>query len=135
MSISLNMELQRQRPFPSPDTVSLTQKRLLRTSELPIIHSDAFSDGLPDFPADISAVTVLNHTTPLQSRYGDGPFAHRLALQEDHHNQRILLRVEGNIPEYNLNCKRWCILCYLRKPSVGSTCMQHKINVSPIDES
>ncbi|XP_033952734.1 uncharacterized protein [Pseudochaenichthys georgianus] len=54
----------------------------------------------------ISAVTVLNHTTPLQSRYGDGPFAHRLALQEDHHNQRILLRVEGNIPEYNLNCKR-----------------------------
>ncbi|KAF3847526.1 hypothetical protein F7725_020554 [Dissostichus mawsoni] len=54
----------------------------------------------------ISAVTVLNHTTPLQSRYGDGPFAHRLALHEDHHNQRILLRVEGNVPDYNLNCKR-----------------------------
>ncbi|KAK5868853.1 hypothetical protein PBY51_009830 [Eleginops maclovinus] len=54
----------------------------------------------------ISSVTVLNHTTLLQSRYGDGPIAHRLALQEDHHNQRIMLRVEGNVPEYNLNCKR-----------------------------
>ncbi|XP_074496622.1 uncharacterized protein LOC141770688 [Sebastes fasciatus] len=54
----------------------------------------------------ISSVRVLNHTTPLQSRYGGEPIAHRLALQENHHKQRILLRVEGNVPEYNLNCKR-----------------------------
>ncbi|XP_051253641.1 uncharacterized protein si:ch211-149e23.4 [Dicentrarchus labrax] len=54
----------------------------------------------------ISAVRVLNHTTPLQSRYGGEPIKHRLALQENHHNQKILLRVEGNMPEYNLNCRR-----------------------------
>ncbi|XP_029302477.1 uncharacterized protein LOC115017900 [Cottoperca gobio] len=54
----------------------------------------------------ISSVRVLNHTTPLQSRYGDEAITHRLALQEDHHSQRVLLRVEGNVPEYNLNCKR-----------------------------
>lgn len=53
---------------------------------------------------------VVNHTTPLQSRYGGEPIMHRLTLQENHHNQRVLLQVEGNVPEYNLSCKRWCIL-------------------------
>ncbi|XP_040901606.1 uncharacterized protein si:ch211-149e23.4 isoform X2 [Toxotes jaculatrix] len=51
-------------------------------------------------------VRVVNHTTPLQSRYGGEPIIHRLALQENHHNQRILLRVEGNVPQYDLNCER-----------------------------
>ncbi|XP_070762552.1 uncharacterized protein [Enoplosus armatus] len=54
----------------------------------------------------ISSVRVLNHTTPLQSRYGGKPVRHRLTLQENHRNQRVLLRVEGNVSEYNLNCKR-----------------------------
>ncbi|KAM9359581.1 uncharacterized protein ABDE67_002722 [Symphorus nematophorus] len=54
----------------------------------------------------ISSVRVLNHTTPLQSRYGGKPITHRLTLQENHHQQRVLLRVEGNVPDYNLNCKR-----------------------------
>ncbi|AWO98752.1 Hypothetical protein SMAX5B_019982 [Scophthalmus maximus] len=54
----------------------------------------------------ISAVRVLNHTTPLRSRYGGEPVMHRLALQENHHNQKILLRVIGNVPQYDLNCQR-----------------------------
>ncbi|XP_030251004.1 uncharacterized protein LOC115568074 isoform X2 [Sparus aurata] len=54
----------------------------------------------------ISSVKVLNHTTPLQSRYGGEAATRRLSLQENHHKQRVLLRVEGNVPEYNLNCRR-----------------------------
>ncbi|XP_059187195.1 uncharacterized protein si:ch211-149e23.4 [Centropristis striata] len=54
----------------------------------------------------ISSVRVLNHTTPLQSRYGGEHITHRLSLQENHHVQRVLLRVEGNVPDYSLNCKR-----------------------------
>ncbi|XP_034460739.1 uncharacterized protein si:ch211-149e23.4 [Hippoglossus hippoglossus] len=54
----------------------------------------------------ISAVRVLNRTTPLLSRYGGEPVIHRLALQENDHNQKILLRVEGNVPQYDLSCKR-----------------------------
>ena len=66
--------------------------------------------GWTDSPADISSVRVLNHTTPLQSRYGGEPVIHRVALQENDHNQKILLRVEGNVPQYDLSCKRWCII-------------------------
>ncbi|XP_034722586.1 uncharacterized protein si:ch211-149e23.4 isoform X2 [Etheostoma cragini] len=54
----------------------------------------------------ISSVKVLNHTTPLQSRYSGETIVHRLALKENHHNQRVLLRVEGNVPEYNIDCRR-----------------------------
>ncbi|KAK2846796.1 hypothetical protein Q5P01_009795 [Channa striata] len=54
----------------------------------------------------ISAVRVLNHTTPLRSRYGGKPFALRLTLEEKHHNQKILLQVEGNASQYELSCKR-----------------------------
>ncbi|XP_049431658.1 uncharacterized protein si:ch211-149e23.4 isoform X1 [Epinephelus fuscoguttatus] len=54
----------------------------------------------------ISSVRVLNHTTPLQTRYGGETITHRLTLQENHRNQRVLLRVEGNVPEYDLSCKR-----------------------------
>ncbi|TNN62976.1 hypothetical protein EYF80_026785 [Liparis tanakae] len=31
---------------------------------------------------------------------------HRLALRENHHNQRALLRVVGNVPDHKLLCKR-----------------------------
>ncbi|XP_029963467.1 uncharacterized protein LOC115399947 isoform X2 [Salarias fasciatus] len=54
----------------------------------------------------ISYVRVLNRTTPLQSRYGGEPLLHRLSLQDNHHNQKILLQVEGNVPEYQLACAR-----------------------------
>ncbi|XP_071400914.1 uncharacterized protein [Centroberyx affinis] len=54
----------------------------------------------------ISSVTVLNHTTPLQSRYGGELVIHRLALQEKLHSQRILLSVSGNVPTYSLTCQR-----------------------------
>ncbi|XP_042271047.1 uncharacterized protein si:ch211-149e23.4 isoform X1 [Thunnus maccoyii] len=54
----------------------------------------------------ISSVRVLNHTTPLQSRYGGEPIIHRLTLKDNHHNQRVLLQVDGNVPEYNLKCQR-----------------------------
>ncbi|XP_071352296.1 uncharacterized protein [Trachinotus anak] len=54
----------------------------------------------------ISAVRVLNHTTPLQNRYSGEPVIYRLALQEKHSNQKILLQVEGNVPKYDLYCKR-----------------------------
>lgn len=70
---------------------------------------------ISDFSADITSVKVLNHTTPLQSRYGGEPVIHRLALQEHHQKQKVLLRVEGKVPEYDLICKRWCIL-YYRQP-------------------
>lgn len=72
-----------------------------------------YHQGSTDFSTDISSVRVVNHTTPLQSRYGGEPTIHRLTLQENHYNQRVLLQVEGNVPEYNLSCKRWCILYYL----------------------
>ncbi|KAM7412838.1 hypothetical protein PAMA_020292 [Pampus argenteus] len=54
----------------------------------------------------IFSVRVLNHTTPLQSRYGGEPVIHRVTLKENLHNQRILLQVDSNVPEYNLICKR-----------------------------
>ncbi|KAM3615504.1 uncharacterized protein V6R79_003162 [Siganus canaliculatus] len=54
----------------------------------------------------ISAVRVLNRTTPLRSRYGGEAIMHRLSLQEKRHNQKVLLHVEGNVPEYKLDCKR-----------------------------
>ncbi|XP_030600777.1 uncharacterized protein LOC115790907 [Archocentrus centrarchus] len=54
----------------------------------------------------ISSLRVLNYTTPLQSRYNDQPAVYRLSLHDNHHEQKILLRVEGNVPEYNLSCKR-----------------------------
>nr|XP_046245035.1 uncharacterized protein si:ch211-149e23.4 [Scatophagus argus] len=54
----------------------------------------------------ISSVRVLNRTTPLQTRYSGEQITHRLTLQENLCNQKVLLRVEGNVPDYNLNCKR-----------------------------
>ncbi|XP_041851800.1 uncharacterized protein si:ch211-149e23.4 isoform X2 [Melanotaenia boesemani] len=54
----------------------------------------------------ISSLGVLNHTTPLHSRYSDQPVIYRLSVHENHHNQKILLRVEGNVPEYSIDCRR-----------------------------
>ncbi|XP_074535110.1 uncharacterized protein LOC141797538 [Halichoeres trimaculatus] len=54
----------------------------------------------------ISSLRVLNHTTPLQSRHRGEEVIHRLALRENLHNQRILLKVKGNAPQYNLSCNR-----------------------------
>ncbi|XP_022047801.2 uncharacterized protein si:ch211-149e23.4 [Acanthochromis polyacanthus] len=54
----------------------------------------------------IASVRVLNHTTPLQSRYSPQPVVYRLSVHENHQNQKILLHVEGNVPEYELSCKR-----------------------------
>ncbi|CAN9511221.1 unnamed protein product [Ophioblennius macclurei] len=54
----------------------------------------------------ISHVRVLNHTTPLQSRYGGELVIHRLSVRESHLNQKILLQVSGNVPKYKLACLR-----------------------------
>ncbi|XP_067364628.1 uncharacterized protein si:ch211-149e23.4 isoform X2 [Channa argus] len=54
----------------------------------------------------ISTVRVLNHTTPLKSRYGGKPLAQRLTLEEKHQHQKILLQIVGNVPQFELNCKR-----------------------------
>ncbi|KAG8001870.1 Nectin-2 [Nibea albiflora] len=67
---------------------------------------------------DITSVKVLNHTTPLQSRYGGEPVIHRLALQEHHQKQKVLLRVEGRVPEYDLICKR-CDGSFVRMEGVA----------------
>ncbi|XP_017271743.2 uncharacterized protein si:ch211-149e23.4 [Kryptolebias marmoratus] len=54
----------------------------------------------------ISSVKVLNHTTTLRSRYSDEPVIYRLSVRENQENQKIQLRVEGNVPEYSLDCRR-----------------------------
>lgn len=54
----------------------------------------------------ITSVRVLNHTAPLQSHYSDQPVIYRVSVQESHCNQKILLQVDGNVPEYNLSCQR-----------------------------
>ncbi|KAM4566712.1 uncharacterized protein PAE49_010225 isoform 1-T1 [Odontesthes bonariensis] len=54
----------------------------------------------------ISSVRVLNNTTPLQSRFSDQPVIYRLSVHEKHHSQKILLKVEGNVPEYSIDCRR-----------------------------
>ncbi|XP_041734862.1 uncharacterized protein LOC121568381 [Coregonus clupeaformis] len=54
----------------------------------------------------ISSVRVLNQTTPLYKPYGDEVVIHRMSLKENFHNQRILLKVNGNVPTYSLTCHR-----------------------------
>ncbi|KAM9318316.1 uncharacterized protein KZ484_022617 isoform 2-T2 [Pholidichthys leucotaenia] len=54
----------------------------------------------------ISSVRILNHTSPLRSHYSDGAVLYRLSLHKDSHVQKILLQIEGNVPEYNLSCQR-----------------------------
>eukprot|EP00063_Salmo_salar_P094963 XP_014069798.1 PREDICTED: uncharacterized protein LOC106612809 isoform X3 [Salmo salar] len=54
----------------------------------------------------ISSVRVLNQTTPLYKPYGDEFVIHRMSLKENFQNQRILLKVYGSVPTYNLTCHR-----------------------------
>ncbi|XP_067102581.1 uncharacterized protein si:ch211-149e23.4 isoform X2 [Osmerus mordax] len=55
---------------------------------------------------DISFIRVLNQTTPLNRPHGRDFIIHRLALQENVHGQRVLFRVIGSVPTYNLTCHR-----------------------------
>ncbi|XP_043115284.1 uncharacterized protein si:ch211-149e23.4 isoform X3 [Puntigrus tetrazona] len=52
----------------------------------------------------ISSIEVLNKTT--LDRRSHGQNEHRLALQENLSNQKILLRVRGNAPSYKMTCYR-----------------------------
>nr|XP_046171961.1 uncharacterized protein si:ch211-149e23.4 isoform X2 [Oncorhynchus gorbuscha] len=54
----------------------------------------------------ISSVRLLNRTTPLDKHYGDESVIHRMSLKENFQNQRILLKVYGSVPTYNLTCHR-----------------------------
>ncbi|XP_024300899.1 uncharacterized protein LOC112267073 isoform X1 [Oncorhynchus tshawytscha] len=54
----------------------------------------------------ISSVRLLNQTTPLYKHYGDESVIHRMSLKENFQNQRILLKVYGSVPTYNLTCHR-----------------------------
>ncbi|XP_024910603.1 uncharacterized protein LOC103378048 isoform X2 [Cynoglossus semilaevis] len=54
----------------------------------------------------ISAVRVVNHTTVLRDRYGCALNTRILSLRSQHHSQRILLEVDGNVPHYDLSCTR-----------------------------
>lgn len=66
--------------------------------------------------ADISSVKVLNNTSTLQNRNVDQSVVYRVSVDENQRNQKVLLKVEGNVPEYNLDCRRWCfplLRCFL----------------------
>ncbi|XP_064830924.1 uncharacterized protein LOC135546431 isoform X2 [Oncorhynchus masou masou] len=54
----------------------------------------------------ISSVRLLNQTTPLYKHYGDESVIHRISLKENFQNQRILFKVYGSVPTYNLTCHR-----------------------------
>ncbi|XP_043974954.1 uncharacterized protein si:ch211-149e23.4 [Gambusia affinis] len=52
------------------------------------------------------SVKVLNNTSTLQSRYVSQPVVYRVSVYENRPNQKVLLGVEGNVPDYNLDCRR-----------------------------
>ncbi|CAG6000724.1 unnamed protein product [Menidia menidia] len=54
----------------------------------------------------MSSLRVLNQTTPLHSRFDDQPVIHRLSVHENHRSQKILLKVEGNVPDHSIDCRR-----------------------------
>ncbi|XP_023207186.1 uncharacterized protein LOC102227050 [Xiphophorus maculatus] len=54
----------------------------------------------------ISSVKVLNNTSTLRSRYVDQPVVYRVSVYENRPNQKVLLGVEGNVPDYSLDCRR-----------------------------
>lgn len=54
---------------------------------------------------DISSVEVLNKTTV--DRRSHGQREHRVELQENLSNQKILLKAIGNAPSYWANCYRY----------------------------
>ncbi|XP_053729725.1 hemicentin-1 isoform X1 [Synchiropus splendidus] len=52
----------------------------------------------------LSTLRVLNQTSMLKSR--NGHVLPRLSLQGSGPHQRVVLRAEGNVPEYDLRCQR-----------------------------
>ncbi|XP_078785695.1 uncharacterized protein si:ch211-149e23.4 isoform X1 [Oryzias latipes] len=54
----------------------------------------------------ITSVKILNHSSLLSGRHSDQRVVFGLRVQKNHLNQRILLGVEGNVPEYSLRCQR-----------------------------
>lgn len=114
----LNQGSHREGLFICPDTVRATETILDWT----LTHKFILNISTVFLP-DISSLRVLNFTTPLQSRYSDQPVVYRLSLDKNRHNQKILLEIEGNVPEYELSCKRCCIRCF--KPPVHNEEAEH----------
>ncbi|XP_014909178.1 uncharacterized protein LOC106960552 [Poecilia latipinna] len=54
----------------------------------------------------ISYVKVLNNTSTLQSRHFDQPVVYRVSVYRNRPNQKVLLGVVGNVPDYSLDCRR-----------------------------
>ncbi|XP_014825168.1 PREDICTED: uncharacterized protein LOC106905082 [Poecilia mexicana] len=52
------------------------------------------------------SVKVLNNTSTLQSRHFDQPVVYRVSVYRNRPNQKVLLGVEGNVPDYSLDCRR-----------------------------
>ncbi|KAF4103958.1 uncharacterized protein si:ch211-149e23.4 [Onychostoma macrolepis] len=80
--------------YEGKDLICLIQNNLGR-DERRTIHVPKYS---------ISSIEVLNKTTV--DRRGHGQNEHRLALQENLSNQKILLRAHGNAPSYSTTCYR-----------------------------
>ncbi|XP_038159269.1 uncharacterized protein si:ch211-149e23.4 [Cyprinodon tularosa] len=54
----------------------------------------------------ISSVKVLNNTSALKNHHADQAAVYRVSVNENQPNQKVLLRVEGNMPDYSLECRR-----------------------------
>ncbi|XP_042595179.1 uncharacterized protein si:ch211-149e23.4 [Cyprinus carpio] len=80
--------------YEGKDLICLIQNKLGR-DERRTIHVPKYS---------ISSIEVLNKTT--LDRRSHGQNEHRLALQENLSNQKILLRAHGNVPSYKTTCYR-----------------------------
>ncbi|XP_026138439.1 uncharacterized protein LOC113115225 [Carassius auratus] len=80
--------------YEGKDLICLIQNKLGR-DERRTLHVPKYS---------ISSIEVLNKTT--LERRSHGQNEHRLALQENFSNQKILLRAHGNVPSYKTTCYR-----------------------------
>ncbi|XP_072547022.1 uncharacterized protein [Salminus brasiliensis] len=54
----------------------------------------------------ISSIVVLNQTSPLRGNHGQHTAVNRIALQEALPHQKIVFRVSGNTPTFNIRCFR-----------------------------
>lgn len=61
------------------------------------------------FHSALSSIEVVNKTT--FERRSHGQHVHRLALQENLPNQKILLRAHGNASSYKITCYRYVETC------------------------
>ncbi|XP_016124013.1 uncharacterized protein [Sinocyclocheilus grahami] len=80
--------------YEGKDLICLIQNKLGR-DERRTIHVPNYS---------ISSIEVLNKTT--LDRRSHGQNEHRLSLQENLSNQKILLKAHGNVPSYKTTCYR-----------------------------